>query len=93
MGEGEGAKGYRTLLAGLVGMLCLVVGLKLLSVEQRGAAFVFFAGGIGSIVAALVVKSVGTSAVGGEGVTQGWKNVMGPSKPGDPPAPPAGGSP
>jgi hypothetical protein len=82
----EEARGFRTLLAGLVGMLCLVIGLKLLAVDQRGAAFVFFSGGIGAIVTALVVKSVGEAAVGGEGLTQGWKNLTGTSKPGDPPA-------
>jgi hypothetical protein len=85
----EEARGFRTLLAGLIGMLCLVVGLKLLKEDQRGAAYVFFAGGIGAIVSALVVKSIGTSAVNGEGLTQGWKNLTTTSKPGDPPAPPA----
>jgi hypothetical protein len=79
----EEARGFRTLLAGLIGMLCLVIGLKLLNADQRGAAYVFFSGGIGAIVASLVVKSIGTSAVNGEGVTQGFKNLMGPTKPGD----------
>jgi hypothetical protein len=84
----EEAKGFRTLLAGLIGMLCLVIGLKLLKEDQRGAAYVFFSGGIGAIVTALVVKSIGTSAVNGEGLTQGWKNLTTASKPGDPPAAP-----
>jgi hypothetical protein len=84
----EEAKGFRTLLAGLIGMLCLVIGLKLLSVEQRGAAFVFFAGGIGAIVSALVVKSVGESAAGGDGFKGMARNLMTNSKPGDPPPPP-----
>jgi hypothetical protein len=79
----EEARGFRTLLAGLIGMLCLVVGLKLLKEDQRGAAYVFFSGGIGAIVTALVVKSIGTSAMNGEGLAQGWKNLTGPSKPGE----------
>jgi hypothetical protein len=81
----EEIKGYRTLFAGLVGMALLLVGLWLLKDDQRGAAYVFFSGGILSIVASLVVKSVGTSAVNGEGLKQGMANLMGPSKPGDNP--------
>jgi len=87
----EESRGFRTLFAGLVGMVCLVIGLKLLSVDQRGAAYVFFSGGIGAIVASLVVKSVGESAVGGDGIVQGWRHITGPSKPGDPPPPAAPG--
>jgi vacuolar-type H+-ATPase subunit I/STV1 len=77
-------RGYRTLIAGLIGMLCMVVGLKLVAAEHRGAAYVFFATGISAIVAGLVTKSVGTSAVNGEGLKQGWKNLVGPSTPGEP---------
>jgi hypothetical protein len=84
----EDAKGFRTLLAGLIGMVCLVIGLKLLVVDQRGAAYVFFSGGIIAIVSALVVKSVGETAVGGDGLKGGWKNLTTSSKPGDPPTPP-----
>jgi hypothetical protein len=78
-------RGYRTLIAGLIGMLCMVVGLKLVAAEHRGAAYVFFATGISAIVAGLVTKSIGTSAVNGEGLKQGFKNLVGPSKPGDAP--------
>ena len=78
-------KGYRTLIAGLIGMLCMVVGLKLVAQEHRGAAYVFFATGISAIVAGLVTKSVGTNAVNGEGLKQGVANLMGPSKPGENP--------
>jgi hypothetical protein len=77
-------KGYRTLIAGLIAMLCLVVGLKLVASEHRGGAYVFFATGISAIVAGLVTKSVGTSAVNGEGLKQGFKNLVGPSTPGNP---------
>ncbi|MEY2669193.1 MAG: hypothetical protein RJA59_1831, partial [Pseudomonadota bacterium] len=52
--------------------------------EHRGGAYVFFATGISAIVAGLVTKSVGTSAVNGEGLKQGWKNLVGPSVPGEP---------
>jgi hypothetical protein len=79
-------RGYRTLIAGLIGMLCMVVGLKLVAMEHRGGAYVFFATGISAIVAGLVTKSIGTSAVNGEGLKQGFKNLVGPSRPGDPPA-------
>ena len=94
----EEARGFRTLFAGLVGMGCLVFGLYLLQSDQRGAAYVFFSGGIGAIVAGLVVKSVGTSAVNGEGTSQGWKNLTGASRPGEvapppPPSPPPPGAP
>ena len=59
------------MIAGLIAMLCLVVGLKLVAREHRGGAYVFFATGISAIVAGLVTKSVGTSAVNGEGLKQG----------------------
>jgi uncharacterized membrane protein YeaQ/YmgE (transglycosylase-associated protein family) len=84
----EEARGFRTLLAGLVGMLCLVIGLTLLTADQRGAAYVFFSAGIGAIVSALVVKSVGESAAGGDGFKGIARNLMTSSKPGDPPPPP-----
>jgi hypothetical protein len=77
-------RGYRTLIAGLIGMLCMVVGLKLVAAEHRGSAYVFFATGISAIVAGLVTKSIGTSAVNGDGLKQGWKNLMTTSTPGDP---------
>lgn len=73
--------GLRTLIAGIIGMVLLVIGLWLLKEDQRGAAYVFFSGGVGAIVASLVVKSVGTSAVGGEGLKKGWDNLTTPSKP------------
>ena len=80
-------RGYRTLIAGLVGMACMVFGLYLVAREHRGGAFVFFATGVSAIVAGLVTKSIGTAAVGGEGLAQGWKNLTGPSKPPTPAAP------
>jgi len=78
-------KGSRTLIAGIIGMVCLVIGLWLIKEDQRGAAYTFFAAGIGCIIGALTVKSVGTAAVEGNGLTRGFKNLVGPSKPGDPP--------
>jgi hypothetical protein len=82
-------EGLRTFLVTLVAILALVVGLKLLQADQRGAAFVFFATALVGLAGAQVVKSVGSKAVGeGEGITQGFKNLMGPSRPGDPPVTP-----
>ena len=84
--------GMRTLLAGLVGMAVLLAGLWLLERGHRHEAYFAFATGIGAIIAALAAKStltsVGTAAVGGDGIVQGVKNVLSPSKPGEtPPAP------
>jgi len=78
-------EGLRTLFAGLVGMVMLLIGLWLLAKDHRHEAYVFFSGGIGAIVASLVVKSVGTSAVNGEGLKGGLANLMTDKKPGDPP--------
>jgi hypothetical protein len=74
-------KGYRTFVAGLVGILALVIGLKLVDVGQRHTAYVFFASGIVGIITALFAKSVGTAAVGGEGLKGGVANLMTSSKP------------
>lgn len=75
--------GYRTLLAGIVGMETLLAGLWLLERGHRHEAFFAFATGIGAIVSALAVKSIGSSAVGGDGLKKGLANLTGTSTPGD----------
>ena len=84
----EEIKGYRTLFAGIFGMVVLLVGLWLLAKDHRHEAYFAFATGVWCIIGALAAKSVGTSAVGGEGLKQGMANLLGPTKPGDPPATP-----
>lgn len=76
--------GNRTLLAGLFGMVCLVLGLWFLALDHRHEAYFAFATGVGAIVASLAAKSVGESAVAGDGLKGGLQNLLTPSKPGDP---------
>jgi hypothetical protein len=80
----EGLEGYRTLAAGIIGMLILLFGLWLLAVDHRHEAYFAFATGIGCIIGALAAKSVGTSAVQGEGLKGGMANLLTNKKPGDP---------
>ncbi len=80
----ERGYGYRTLIAGLFGMSMLLLGLFLLAKEHRHEAYFAFATGIGAIIASLAAKSVGESAVGGDGLKGGVQNLLTPSKPGDP---------
>jgi hypothetical protein len=77
--------GYRTLFAGIFGMVVLLAGLWLLAKDHRHEAYFAFATGIGCIIGALAAKSVGTSAVSGEGLKQGLANLTGPTKPGGTP--------
>jgi hypothetical protein len=83
----EKAYGYRTLAAGIFGMVCLVGGLWLLAKDHRHEAYFAFATGVGAIVASLAAKSVGESAVGGDGLKGGVQNLLTAKKPGDPPTP------
>ena len=85
--------GLRTMLAGLAGMGVLLAGLWLLERGHRHEAYFAFATGVGAIIAALAAKSVGSAAVGGGGLVPGFRNLMGPSKPGETPPPPPGGTP
>lgn len=75
--------GLRTLIAGLFGMLMLLVGLWLLERNHRHEAYFAFSTGIGCIIGALAVKSVGSSAVAGDGLKKGLQNLATPAKPGD----------
>lgn len=77
--------GLRTFIVTLTGILTLVIGLKLVNPEHRKDVFVFFAGSLVGLAGAQVVKSVGTSAVGGEGLKGGIENLMTNKKPGDSP--------
>ena len=80
----EGIAGYRTLAAGIFGMLVLLFDLWLLAADHRHKAYFAFATGVGCIIGALAAKSVGTSAVQGEGLKGGIANLMTDKKPGDP---------
>jgi hypothetical protein len=81
-------EGLRTWTVTLIAILTLLIGLKLLKEDQRAGAFVFFATALVGLAGAQVVKSVGSAAVNGEGLKQGMANLVGPSKPTDPPATP-----
>ena len=76
--------GLRTLIAGIFGMVMLVVGLWLLAKEHRHEAYFAFSTGIGCIIGALAVKSVGSAAVNGDGLKGGAANLLTAKKPGEP---------
>ena len=77
-------EGYRTLFAGVFGMLILLTGLWLLAQDHRHEAYFAFATGVGVIIGALATKSIGESAAGGDGLKGMVQNLMTQSKPGDP---------
>ena len=60
------------------------MGLWFVQAGHRHEAYFAFATGIGAVVGALAVKSVGAAAVGGDGITNGVKNLLTDRKPGDP---------
>jgi hypothetical protein len=76
-------EGLRTFIVTLVSILTLIVGLKLVSPDHRKDVFVFFSGALVGLAGAAVVKSVGTSAVNGEGLKGGMANLMTDKKPGE----------
>ena len=77
-------EGYRTFIAGLFSLVCLVGGLYLIEAGHRHEAFFAFAGAVVGIMTALFAKSVGVAAAGGEGLKGIVKNLTTDSKPGDP---------
>jgi hypothetical protein len=77
-------EGWRTFIVTLVSILALVVGFKLVANDHRKDAFMFFAGALVGLAGAQVAKSVGTSAVNGEGLKKGWANLTTEKKPGEP---------
>ncbi len=79
--------GLRTFVAGIVAILALVIGLALLDPAHRHEAFFAFAGGVVGALGVLGAKSIGTSAVAGDGLGGGLKNLWTDKKPGEPPAP------
>ena len=81
-------EGLRTFIVTLIAILTLVIGMKLVSADKRADVFVFFATALVGLAGAAVVKSVGSAAVNGDGLKQGMANLIGPSKPGDPPTVP-----
>jgi uncharacterized membrane protein YeaQ/YmgE (transglycosylase-associated protein family) len=79
--------GLRTLIGVLFAMACLVAGLFLLAVEQRGAAYGAFSLAIVGVVGALAGKASVDALAAGGGVSGAKAALMTPAKPGDPPAP------
>jgi hypothetical protein len=79
--------GLRTLVAFLASLAVMLTGFWLLPPEVRGAAFVFFAGGIGALMAALAGKASIDALAGGGGI-QGAKAALLTDKKPDPPAAP-----
>lgn len=81
-------KGLRTFIGVMVGIVALVVGLTLVDVTQRRDVFFAFAGAVVGALGVLGAKSVGSSAVAGDGLSGGVRNLMTPAKPpgGDKPA-------
>jgi uncharacterized membrane protein YeaQ/YmgE (transglycosylase-associated protein family) len=84
--------GNRTLIGVLFAMACLVAGLFLLAVEQRGAAYGAFSLAIVGVVGALAGKASVEALAAGGGVEGAKAALLTNSKPGDPPAPPPPGS-
>ena len=78
-------EGWRTFSVVLAGIFMLVLGLWFVSPDHRKDVYVFFSGGLVGLASAYAAKSIGTKAVGGDGLTGGFKNLMGTSKPGDAP--------
>lgn len=73
--------GLRTFIFGILCLASLLVGLWL---AKDSTFYSTLATAVGALMAAQVVKSVGSAAVSGEGVIPGIKNVFTGSKPGDP---------
>jgi hypothetical protein len=80
--------GHRTLTFGLVALVALVLGLGLLRIEDRGSAYVFFAGGVASLMVAVAGKSAVGSLAQGGGVKGAAAVLMTDAKPAPPPVPP-----
>ena len=76
-------EGWRTFIVTNVSIVALLIGFGLVSKDHRRDAFMFFAGSLVGLAGAQVVKSVGTSAVGGEGLKKGLENLVSTSTPGD----------
>jgi hypothetical protein len=79
--------GHRTLTFGLVALAVLLAGFYLLPPDARGAAFVFFSGGVGALMVAVAGKSAVGALAGGGGVRGSTAALMTDAKPGDPAAP------
>jgi hypothetical protein len=80
--------GSRTLITSLFAMACLVAGLFLLAVEQRGAAYGAFSLAIVGVVTALAGKASVDALAQGGGVAGAKAALLTDAKPGEPPAPP-----
>jgi hypothetical protein len=80
----EGFKGYRTYTAGLFALVCLVLGLWFVHADRRVDAYTSFSLAVVGIMTTLFAKSVGTSAVNGEGLKGGVENLLSAKKPGEP---------
>jgi hypothetical protein len=81
--------GLRTLIAFLASLVVMLTGFWLLPSDARGAAFVFFAGGIGALMAAIAGKASIDALAQGGGIGGAKAALMTSAKPGAPPEPPA----
>jgi hypothetical protein len=79
-------KGLRTFIGTMVAMGLLTLAFILVAPDRRHEAFFAYAGGVVGALSALAAKSVGSAAVGGDGLKEGWKNLTTKSKP-TPPEP------
>ncbi len=76
-------EGWRTYSVVILGMLSLSVGLWFVKDEHRKDAFFSFSGGMVGLALAYAGKSIGTAAVGGDGLAGGLKNLLTEKKPGE----------
>jgi hypothetical protein len=80
--------GARTLTFGLASLCVMLAGFWMLPADARGEAFVFFASGIGALMAAVAGKSSVDSLAGGGGIAGAKAALMTSAKPEAPPDPP-----
>jgi hypothetical protein len=81
-------EGLRTWISGLVAILALVVGIKLVKEDDRSDAFLAFAGGIVGIMGTVATKSAVGSLAQGGGLKGAMAALTTSAKPGEPPVTP-----
>lgn len=81
-------EGWRTFTVVLVGICMLLVGLFFVKDDHRKEVYSAFSWGLVGLASAYATKSIGTKAVGGDGLVGGVKNLLTPTKPGEPGATP-----
>ena len=75
--------GKRTLFFGMASLAALLVAFALIPDKDRGAAYVFFAGGVGALIAAIAGKSAVESLAQGTGIRGATATLMTSKKPGE----------